>query len=224
VSIAYQISLVTIASPVSFTPAPPVQSVVNAIGASTGPQIATVEPARTGFGRTITIQATGALADVALTLSRSPGDPDDPSDGRPDPGTTHSTGPWRLTPTPVPGGWEVSLPDRALVPGRRTITVTNRVNGRSAGSDSARFTVAPVVLGASGPLQPGSPVTLDVAHVLAEGRVAFAGLTAPFTPVSGTSVSVTVPDAVAEAAGSEIPVSVESGTITGPPTSLAVAP
>jgi hypothetical protein len=201
-----------------------VLQVVNSAAPSGGPQITAVEPALAGFGVPIRISATGALDDVTVSLSRSPGDPDDPTDGRPNPGATHSTGPWRLTPTPAAGGWEITLPGRTLAPGRRTLTVTNKVNGRPAGADGARLTVAPVVLAASGVLQPGNPVTLDVAHVLAEGRVAFAGLTAPFTPVSATSISVTVPDGVAAWAGGQIPVSVESGTVTGPPTELAVAP
>jgi hypothetical protein len=54
--------------------------------------------------------------------------------------------------------------------------------------------------------------------------VAFLGMTADYTLTSPTSVTVTVPAGVAAYAGTDIPVSVESGTIAGPPTELAVAP
>ncbi|WP_426503066.1 DUF4255 domain-containing protein [Dactylosporangium sp. McL0621] len=224
VSIAYQVSLVTIASPIAFAPGPPVQQVVNTVGESAGPQLTRVQPALASFGRAVTISATGTLDEFTITLSRSPGDPDDPTDGRPNPGTTHSTGPWRLIPAPVDGGWEITLPDQTMKPGRRMLTLTNQVDGRAAGSSGARLTVAPAVLGASGALQPGSPITLDVAHVLQEGRVAFAGMMAPYTPASPTSITVNVPAGVADYAGTEIPVSVESGTIAGPPTPLVVSP
>jgi hypothetical protein len=222
-SVSYQVSLVTVPSPVPFEPGPPVQQPVVTVSPSTGPRIAAVAPHLTSHGRPVTITLTGATSTVAVTLSRSDGDPDDPTDGRPNPGTTHSTGPWRLTTTPVPGGLTADLPNPLLVPGRRVLTVTNLAGGWPAGSDSAPLTVAPAI--SAGPLLlPGTAATLQVSHVLAQGRVAFLGLTADYALTSPTSVTATVPAGVAAYAGTSIAVSVESGMIAGPPTDLAVAP
>ena len=141
---------------------------------------------------------------------------------RPDPGTTHSTGPWRLAATPVPGGLQADLPNPELVPGPRVLTVTNLAGGWPAGSDSAPLTVAPAIT--SGPvLQSGTTAALQVSHVLPQGLVAFLGMTADYTLTSATSVTVTVPAGVAAYAGTQIAVSIESGTIAGPPTGLQVA-
>jgi hypothetical protein len=210
-------------SPVPFEPGPPVHERVVAVSPSAGPRIIAVAPGLISFGRPVTITLTGAAVTVAVTLSRSDGDPDDPADGRPNPGTTHSTGPWTLPTTPVPGGLQADLPNPLLVPGRRVLTVTNLVGGWPAGSDSAPLTVAPAIT--AGPLlQPGAAATLQVSHVLAAGRVAFLGLTADYTLTTPTSVTVTVPAGVAAYAGTTIAVSLESGTIAGPPTDLGVAP
>jgi hypothetical protein len=103
------------------------------------------------------------------------------------------------------------------------LTVTDLAGGWPAGSDSAPLTVAPAI--SAGPLlQPGATATLQVSHVLAEGRVAFLGMTADYTLTSPASVTVTVPAGVTAYAGASIAVSVESGTIAGPPTDLGVAP
>lgn len=220
-SVAYQVSLVTVPSPVPFEPGPPVQQPVATISPSVGPRIVTVTPSLISFGRPVTITLTGATAAVAVTLSRSDGDPDDPADGRPDPGTTHSTGPWTLATTPVPGGLRADLPNAQLVPGHRVLTVTNLAGSWPAGSDSAALTVAPAI--SAGPvLQPGGTATLQVSHVLAQGRVAFLGLTADYTLTTPTSVTVTVPAGVAAYAGTSIAVSLESGTVAGPPADLEV--
>jgi hypothetical protein len=216
ISVAYQVSLVTIPSPVPFEPGPPVVRPVVTVSPSTGPRIVAVTPGHISFGLPVTISLTGGTDPVQVTLSRSDGDPDDPADGRPSPGTTHSTGPWRLATTPVLGGLVAQLPNPELVPGQRVLTVTNLAGGWPAGSDSAPLTVAPAITSAPA-LRSNAPVTLQVAHVLAEGLVAFAGLTAGYTLTSPTSVTVTVPEAVAMYAGGQIAVSVESGTIAGPP-------
>jgi hypothetical protein len=223
-SVAYQVSLVTASSPVPFEPGPPVQEPVVTVSPAVGPQITAVAPQLISFGRPVTISLTGTTGTAAVTLSRSDGDPNDPADGRPDPGTTHSTGPWQLATIPVPGGLQVVLPSAQLVPGRRVLTVTNLVGDWPAGSDHTPLTVAPAITAAAAPLQPGAIATLQVSHALAEGRVAFLGITADYTLASPTSVTVTVPPGVAAYAGTDIPVSVESGTIAGPPTDLAVAP
>lgn len=222
-SVAYQVSLVTVVSPVPFEPGPPVQEPVVTVSPSTGPRIAAVAPHLISYRRPVTITLTGATSTVEVTLSRSNGDPDDPTDGRPNPGTTRSTGPWRLATTPVPGGLLADLPNPQLVPGRRVLTVTNLAGGWPAGSDSAPLTVAAAITSAP-PLQAGASATLQVSHVLAQGRVAFLGLTADYTLTSPTSVTVTVPAGVAAYAGTKVAVSVESGTIAGPPSDLAVAP
>jgi hypothetical protein len=220
-SVAYQVSLVTAVSPVPFEPGPPVQKPVVTVSPSVGPQIASVAPGLISYGRPVTIAVTGTTADVDVTLSRSDGDPDDPADGRPNPGTTHSTGPWHLATTTVAGGLRADLPNPELVPGHRMLIVTNMAGGWPAGSDSAPLTVAPAIT--SGPqLQSGTAATLQVTNVLPQGRVAFLGQTADYTLASATSVTVTVPGGVAAYAGTDIAVSIESGTIAGPPADLEV--
>ena len=224
VSVAYQVSLITVPSPVPFTPGPPVQERVVAASPAMGPRISRVQPELASFGIQVALFVTGLGSDTAVTLSRLDGDPDDPTDGRPDPATTHSTGPWRLAATPAPDGLSVVLPDPLLVPGRRVLSVTNLAAGLPAGTGSIALTVAPAVMSAGSALVPGATVTLVVSHVLAEGEVAFLGFTAAYTLVTATSISVTVPAGIAAYAGDEVPVSIVSGTIAGPPTDLAVAP
>ncbi len=224
VSVAYQVSLVTVPSPTPFLPGPPVLEPVVAVNPSVGPRIDAVTPALATFGQQVLVAASGLSDDVQVILTRADGDPDDPTDGRPNPATTHSTGPWTLAAAPAKGGLTVTLPNAQLVPGRRGLTVTNLAGTLAAGSDGAALTVAPSVLSAAAPLQPGQPATLNVANVLPAGQVAFAGLSVPYTRTAPTTVSVTVPAAVAAYAGTDIAVSLESGTVSGPPTPLAVAP
>lgn len=226
VSVAYQVSLVTVASPVPFAPGPRVQEAVASVTPSVGPHVGGVTPATLSFGRPATVLVTGLGETIEVTLSRSTGDPDDPTDGRPDPATTHSTGPWHLTAVPTPDGLRVEVPNRLLVPGRRVVTVTTIANGLPAGADSGPVTVAPAVLSAPGPLRSGQSVVLDVAHALPAGRVGFGGLAVPYTPVTPSAVlqvSVAVPSGVATYAGRTVAASLESGTVSGPPTPLAVA-
>ena len=191
------------------------------VSPSTGPRIVAVTPGHVSFGLPVTISLTGGTDPIQVTLSRSNGDPDDPTDGRPNPGTTHSTGPWQLATTPALGGLVARLPNPELVPGQRVLTVTNLAGGSPAGSDSATVTVAPAITSIP-PLRSSDPVMLQVAHVLAEGLVAFGGVTAGYTVTSPTSVTVTVPAALSMYAGGQIAVSVESGTIAGPPEQVEV--
>ncbi|MCW3819210.1 DUF4255 domain-containing protein [Micromonospora sp. DR5-3] len=223
-SVAYQVSLVIVPSPVPFSPGPPVQERRIAVSPSAGPRIAGVAPVAASFGDQISVAVTGLGGQVTVTLSRAAGDPDDPTDGRPDPATTRSTGPWALTAHPTAAGLTVMLPNAELVPGRRALDVTNLASGLPAGTAGAGLTVAPAVRGAGAPLQPGQQATLTVAHVLPEGRVAFGGVAVPYTRINPTTVTVMVPAGVAAFAGRRIPVSVESGTVTGRPLLLAVAP
>jgi hypothetical protein len=102
--------------------------------------------------------------------------------------------------------------------------VTNQTFGLAAGTAQAGITIAPAVTAAAGPLRPGQPATLTVAHVLDQGRVAFGGLAVAYTRTGPTTVDVTVPARAAAFAGKDIPVSIEAGTIAGRPTLLAVAP
>lgn len=223
-SIAYQVSLVIVPSPVAFVPGPPVQERRVRVIPSAGPRILDIQPALASFGADIQVAVTGLGDDVMITLSRSDGDPDDPTDGRPNPATTHSTGPWRLTAIPSATGLTLTLPNALLVPGRRGLDVMNQANGLAAGIGKAGVTVAPTVRAANGQLQPGQPATLTVAHVLDEGRVAFSGLAVPYTRTGAETVNVTVPAGVAAFSGGTIAVSIESGTITGRPAELVVAP
>jgi hypothetical protein len=224
VSVAYQVSLVIVPSPVPFDPGPPVLEPVVAVSPSVGPRVTAVVPRQAGFGRPVFLAVTGLGAQYTVDLSRSTGDPDDPTDGRPNPLTTHSTGPWRLSCTPVHGGLSVALPNAELVPGRRVVEVTNIASGLPAGIGSIALTVAPVVVSAGGALQAGQPVTLQAAHVLADGVVNFLGLAVAYTRLTPTSVRAVVPAGVAAHGGEDIPVSITSGTATGSPTNLAVAP
>jgi hypothetical protein len=223
-SVAYQVSLVIVPSPVPFVPGPPVQERRVGVIPSMGPRITAIRPDLASFGDNIHVDVTGLGDDVVVALSRADGDPDDPTDGRPNPATTHSTGPWRITAIPSSTGLTVQFPNGLLVPGRRGLDVSNFVSGLPAGTGRAGLTIAPAVQSAAAPLQPGNQATLTVAHVLDEGRIAFGGLAVPYTRTGPTTVTVTVPAGVAAFAGGTVPVSVQSGTISGRPIPLAVAP
>jgi len=106
----------------------------------------------------------------------------------------------------------------------RVLTVTNLASGLPAGTAAAALTVAPAVISAAAPLHAGQPATLQVAHVLPTGTVNFLGMSVPYTPAGAATVTATVPAGVGDYAGQSIGVSVTSGTVTGPPTDLAVAP
>jgi hypothetical protein len=223
VSVGYEVSLVTVVSPTPFAPGPPVLERVVAVSPSNGPRISGVDPESVSFGVPLRIAATGLGGDVDVTLSRLDGDSDDPTDGRPDPGNTHSTGPWHLSASRTPQGLLATLPNRTMVPGKRALEVTNRVGGLSAGSDGRPVVVVPAILSADGPLVPGDAVTLEVAHVRAEGTVVFGGLTASYVLEGPTSVSVIVPAGVAGWPVGQIGVSIRCGTVAGAPTLLAVS-
>lgn len=224
VSVAYQVSLVIVPSPVPFTPGPPVLERVVAVSPSVGPRIDSPSPAMTGSGGSVTIEASGLGQLITVELSRSPGDPDDPDDGRLNPATTHSSGPWRLPSVTGPLGLSAALPDEQLVPGRRVLTVTNLAGGLPAGSASVAVTIAPKVVSANAPLQVGQTATLRVNNILEEGSVNFSGISVPYERTDATTVTVVVPEFVDSAAGQTIPVSITSGTVTGPPIPLEVEP
>jgi hypothetical protein len=227
-SVGYEVSLVTVPVDTPFVSGPPVLERVLGVGPSRIPVIESVSPSTLWFGSTATVTATGLNDDVAVTLSRLAGDPDDPTDGRPNPATTHSTGPWLLPSLPAAGGVTIGLPGPGLVPGARMLTLTNTLNGLAAGSAHAPLTVVPAVESAAGPLVPGAATTLAADHVVAPGRVFFAGLAAPFTVTTPATlparaqISVTVPDGLA--AGGTVGVSLQVGPVTGPTRDLAVQP
>ena len=211
-SVAYQVSLVIVPSPVSFVPGPPVQERHVAVSPTMGPAITTVQPALVSFGDEITVAATGLGPDLLVTLSRADGDPGlGPAD-------------WALAVTRTRTGLTTKLPNFQLVPGRRALTITNQSNNLPAGVDGAALTVAPAVLSGPAALVRGSTATLTVAHVLDEGRVAFGGLAVPYPRTGAGTVDVVVPAGVAAFAGQEIAVSIESATVTGRPHRIQVAP
>jgi hypothetical protein len=101
--------------------------------------------------------------------------------------------------------------------------VTNLADGLPAGSDHAIVTVVPVVVSAAVPLTPGATATLTVRHVAGEGQVFFGGLAAAYTPGAPGTVEVVVPALPPDSRGATVPVSLRCGTVTGPPTDLAVS-
>lgn len=220
-SVAYAVSLVTVPPQTGFTAGPPVQ--VRRVGVSPAlvPVVTAVTPAFVSFDDPVVVAARG-LTDVrTITLSRLPGDPDDPTDGRPDPAHTHSTGPWTLSGAPASGGLVVHLPNGTIVAGRRTITVTNVAAGLPAGSGHAPVTVVPRIVSAAAPLVTGATATLTVRHATEAGEVFFAGTPVPYTVPTPGTVAVIVP---ALPAGPVVDVSLRAGTVSGPTTSLPVAP
>jgi hypothetical protein len=223
-SIGYQVSLVTVPAQTAYLPGPPVRTRVVGVSPSPAPVVDGVRPAAAWFDRALTVRAHGVTDLRQVTLGRLPGDPDDPTDGRPDPATTHSTGPWRLTAAPVPDGLTVHLPNGELVPGARPLTITNLADGLAAGSGRAMVTVVPVVVSAAAPLATGATATLTVRHATDGGQAFFAGRAVPYTALSPTSIQVVVPALPAGSLGATVPVSLRCGTVAGPATEVAVAP
>ncbi len=220
-SVAYAVSLVTVPPQTAFTAGPPVQ--VRRIGVSpaTIPVIAAVEPSVASFDDPLAVTVRG-LTDVrTVTLSRLPGDPDDPTDGRPDPVHTHSTGPWTLPSTASQDGLLVHLPNDTIVAGQRALVVTNIAEGLPAGSGHAMVTVVPQVVSAAAPLATGANATLTVRHATATGQAFIAGTPVPYAVLTPTTVRVAVPDLPVSPT---VPVSLRAGTVSGPTTELAVAP
>ncbi|MEU8262938.1 DUF4255 domain-containing protein [Micromonospora sp. NPDC048999] len=223
-SIGYQVSLVTVPAQTAYVPGPPVRTRRVGVSPSPAPVVDGVRPATTWFDQALTVRARGVTDLRQVTLGRLPGDPDDPTDGRPDPVTTRSTGPWRLTATPAPDGLTVHLPNGELVPGARPLTVTNLADGLAAGSGQATVTVVPVVVSAAAPLAAGATATLTVRHATGGGQALFAGRAVPYTALSPTSIQVVVPALPAGSLGATVPVSLRCGTVAGPATELAVVP
>jgi hypothetical protein len=185
------------------------------------PVVSSVAPALASFDDPLTLRVRGLTDEHRVTLGRLPGDPDDPTDGRPNPLTTHSTGPWRLAATTVPGGLVVHLPNDTIVSGQRPLVVTNLADGLPAGSGHALVTVLPVVVSAVAPLQAGTDATLTVRHLADSGQVFFGPTPVPYAVLTPTTVRATVPPLPATAT---VPVSLRAGTLSGPATDLAVAP
>lgn len=220
VSVAYVVSLVTVPAQAPFAAGPPVRTRRVGVAPSMAPEVTSVAPSTVHAGIDVAVRVRGVTDDHEVTLGRLPGDPDDPTDGRP-PTQPHSTGPWRLTPTPAPDGLVVRLPDDALAPGPRVLVVTNLADGLPAGSGHALVTVVPTVVAVAAPLQTGAAATLTVQHPGDGGEAFFAGTPVPYTPVDATHVTAVVPPLPTAAT---VPVSLRAGTVAGPSTDLAVAP
>jgi hypothetical protein len=222
-SLGYAVSLVTVPAQTAFAAGPPVLVRRVGVAPSPSPDLVRVAPQVAFFDQPVSVDV-GRLTDThRVTLGRVTGDPDDPHDGRPDPTHTHSTGPWVLTEAPTPTGLDVRLPNGDLAPGPRPLVVTNLADGLPAGSDHAIVTVVPVVVSAAVPLTPGATATLTVRHVAGEGQVFFGGLAAAYTPGAPGTVEVVVPALPPDSRGATVPVSLRCGTVTGPPTDLAVS-
>ncbi|QGN56739.1 IPT/TIG domain-containing protein [Nostocoides sp. HKS02] len=220
-SVGYAVSLVTVPPQTGFVAGPPVQVRRVGVAPALVPVIAAVVPSTVSFDEPLALRVRGLTDERRVTLGRLAGDPDDPTDGRPDPVHTHSTGPWTLPATTTDNGLLVHLPNDTVVAGQRPLVVTNLADGLPAGSGHAMVTVVPVVVSASAPLQAGVDVTLTVRHATADGEVFFGGASAPYAVLTPTTVRATVP---ALPATGTVPVSLRAGTISGPTTDLAVAP
>jgi hypothetical protein len=220
-SVGYQVSLVTVPPQTGFVAGPPVLERRVGVAPSLVPVVSSVAPSAASFDVPLTVHVRGLTDEHRVTLGRLPGDPDDPTDGRPDPLTTHSTGPWRLAATTVPDGLVVHLPNDTIVSGQRPVVVTNLADGLPAGSGHALVTVLPVVVSAGAPLQTGTNATLTVRHLADTGQVFFGGTAVPYAVLSPTTVRAAVPPLPAAAT---VPVSLRAGTVSGPATELAVAP
>jgi hypothetical protein len=220
-SVGYAVSLVTVPPQTGFVAGPPVQVRRVGVAPALMPVIAAVVPSTASFDEPLALRVRGLTDDRRVTLGRLTGDPDDPTDGRPDPAHTHSTGPWTLPASATDNGLLVHLPNGTIVAGQRPLVVTNLADGLPAGSGHAMVTVVPVVVSASAALQTGHDVTLTVRHATADGEVFFGGASAPYTVLTPTTVRATVP---ALPATGTVPVSLRAGTTSGPTTDLAVAP
>lgn len=223
-SVGYQVSLVSVPAQTPAKAGPPVLSRHVSVAPAMPPVIERVVPDTAWLGAPLEVHVLGLTDKHEVTLGRMPGDPDDPTDGRPNPAVTHSTGPWRPAATPAPHGLTVQLPSGELVPGIRPLQITNLADGLSAGSASANVTVVPVITAASAPLLPGTTASLTVRHVAGPGQVFLGGFGVPYTIVTNASISITVPPLPPQFRGATIPASLRCGTTTGPPTDLAVAP
>lgn len=220
-SVGYAVSLVTLPPQTSFTAGPPVQVRRVGVAPAMRPIVSALAPATVFFDEPVALRVRGLTDARRVTLGRLPGDPDDPTDGRPDPLNTHSTGPWTLPASPTDDGLVVHLPNATIVAGQRPVVVTNLADGFPAGSGHAMVTVVPVVVSASAALQEGVDVTLTVQHATADGEVFFGGTAATYDVLTPTSVTATVPPLPTTGT---VPVSLRAGTISGPATPLDVAP
>ncbi len=220
-SVGYAVSLVTVPPQTAFAAGPPVQVRRVGVAPALRPVVAAVATSTVFFDEPVALRVRGLTDARRVTLGRLPGDPDDPTDGRPDPVNTHSTGPWTLSASPTDDGLLVHLPNDTIVAGQRPLVVTNLAEGLPAGSGHAVVTVVPVVVSASAPLQAGVDVTLTVEHATADGEVFFGGTGVTYDVLTPTTVTATVP---ALPATGTVLVSLRAGTISGPTTALAVAP
>jgi hypothetical protein len=220
-SVGYAVSLVTVPPQTAFVAGPPVQVRRVGVAPALTPVVAAVAPSTVFFDEPMAIRVRGLTDARRVTLGRLAGDPDDPTDGRPDPLHTHSTGPWTLPASPTDDGLLVHLPNDTIVAGQRALVVTNLADGLPAGSGHAMVTLVPVVVAASAILQAGVDVTLTVRHATADGEAFFGGTSVPYAVLTPTTVAATVPPLPATAT---VPVSLRAGTISGPATPLAVAP
>jgi Pvc16 N-terminal domain len=220
-SVGYQISLVTVPAQVPFVAGPPVRTRVVGVAPSLMPIVCSVQPQNVSFDQPIRLQVRGITDTFRITLGRLPGDPDDPTDGRPNPAHTHSTGPWTLPASGGPDGLTTHLPNGELAPGPRPVVVTNLADGLPAGSGHAVVTVIPQVVSAAGLLHAGSAATLTVRHVSGHGEVFFGATSVAYTILGPDSIRALVPPLPP---GPTVPVSLRVGTRSGPATDLAVGP
>lgn len=223
-SVGYQVSLVSVPAQTPSVAGPPALATRLVVAPTTLPVIESVKPDAAWLGASLEVHVRGLADSYAVTLGRLPGDPDDPTDGRPDPAATHSTGPWRLAANPAPHGLTLQLPNGSLVPGVRTLEVANLAENLPVGSARATVTVVPRIVSVDAPLQPGNQAILTVHHVAGPGLVFLGATSTQYETRTDTTIAITVPPLPPHTRGASTPASIRCATITGPPTDLAVAP
>jgi hypothetical protein len=212
-SVGYEVSLVIVDAEDEHRAGPPVRTRRVAVLPTIGPRLASLSPPRASTGVDIAVAGTGLTASTVFTLAREAGDPAGPDD-------------WPMTVVPgAPSGQAIlRLPDDRLVPGARRLDAVALESGLPAACDSIGLTIVPAVTGPPGPLQRGSPVTLDTAHAAPDVEVFVAGVRldpGDVAFVSATEVEVTIPTATPPGPAELM---LRAGKVAGPPNEVALAP
>lgn len=215
-SVAYEVSLVVVDSPIVHAAGAPVRERRLAVVPTMGPRLRSVDPARVSFGDALLVAAEGLTTGAAFTLARDGADPPGPAEG------------WPMAAVPAPpappGSARLALPQPDLAPGARRLDVTATEGGLAVGHDSIGLTVAPVVTGPSTPLARGAPVDVDTAHAAQDVEVFLGGQrldAGAVAFVSPTKVRLTLPSTTPPGPAE---IALRAGKVAGPVAAIEVAP